>query len=93
MVTDLIKGEAENGLLALHEKEESNLEVTIMRPGGVLPKNTLMPKFLVSWTSSIKIDELAAVMIDEAVAGAGGTRTMECDALRNRGRELLRGSQ
>jgi hypothetical protein len=93
VLTNLMKGEAENGLLALQGKEGSNLEVTIMRPGGVLPKNTLMPKFMVSSTSSIKINELAAVMIDEAVAGADGTRTMECDALRNRGRELLKGSQ
>jgi hypothetical protein len=61
-----------------------------MRPGGVVPKNTLMPKFMVASTSSIKLDELAAVMIDEAVAGAEGTRTLECDVLRNRGRELLK---
>jgi hypothetical protein len=87
------QGEAENGLLALHEKVGSNLDLSIMRPGGVVAKNTLLPQSLVACTSSIKLDELAAVMIDEAVAGANGTRTMECDVLRNRGRELLKGSQ
>jgi hypothetical protein len=92
-LTYVIQGEAENGLLALHEKGGSNLDLSIMRPGGVVAKNTLMPKFLVACTSSIKLDELAAVMIDEAIAGAKGTRTMECDVLRNRGRELLMGSQ
>jgi hypothetical protein len=79
--------------LTLQEKEGSNLEVTITRPGGVVPKNTWMPNLLVASTSSIKIDELAAVLIDEAVAGANGTRTLECDVLRNRGRQLLKGSR
>lgn len=64
-----------------------------MRPGGVLAKNTLVPKFLVGPSLSIKVDELAAVMVDEAVAGAEGTRTLECDVLRNRGRELLKAGQ
>jgi hypothetical protein len=44
---------------------------------------------MVASTSSIKIDEAAAVLIDEAGAGANGTRTLECDVLRKRGRELL----
>ena len=92
-LTSMNQGEAENGLLALHEKVGSNLDLSIMRPGGVVAKNTLLPQSLVACTSSIKLDELAAVMIDEAVAGANGTRTMECDVLRNRGRELLKGSQ
>jgi hypothetical protein len=88
-----MQGEAENGVLALHEKDGSNFEVSILRPGGVLVKDTLIPKFLVAPTLSIKVDELAAAMIDEAVAGAPGTRTLECDTLRNRGRELLKGNQ
>lgn len=89
----MIKGEAENGILALHEKEGSNLEVTIVKPGGVLPKKTSIPKFMVAPTLSIMVDDLAAVMVDEAVAGAKGTRTLECDALRNRAREILKDSQ
>jgi len=90
--TRKMKGEAENGLLALQEKDESNLDVTITRPGGVVPTNTLMPQLMVASTSSIRVDELAAVLIDEAIAGANGTRTLECDVLRNRGRELLKGT-
>ena len=84
-----MQGEAESGLLTLQEEEGSNLEVTIARPGGVVAKNTLMPNLMVTASSSIKLDELAAVLVDEAVAGTKGTRTMECDALRNKGRELL----
>ncbi len=89
----MVQGEAENGLLALEEKEGSNLEVTITRPGGVVAKDTLMPRLMVTATSSIKLDELAAVLINEAVAGAKGTRTMECDELRNKGRALLEESR
>jgi hypothetical protein len=88
-----MQGEAENGILAIHEKEGSNLEVTIVRPGGVLPKKTLIPKFMVAPTLSIMVNDLAAVMVNEAVAGARGTRTLECDELRNRARGLLKGSQ
>lgn len=88
-----MQGEAENGILALHEKEGSNLEVTIVKPGGVLPKKTSIPKFMVAPTLSIMVDDLAAVMVDDAVAGAKGTRTLECDALRNRAREILKDSQ
>jgi hypothetical protein len=88
-----MQGEAENGVLALHEKEGSNFEVSIMRPGGVLAKNTLVPNFMMAPTLSIKVDELATAMVDEAVAGAPGTRTLECDALRSRGRELMKGNQ
>ena len=86
-----MQGEAENGVLALQEKEGSSFEVTIVRPGGVLAKDTLIPKVMVAPTLSIKVDELAAVMVDEAIAGVNGTRTMECDALRDQGRELLKG--
>lgn len=39
---------------------------------------------------SIKVDELASAMIDEAVTNEKGTRTFECAALRNRGRALLK---
>lgn len=65
--------------------------MTIVRPGGVLAKDTLIPKVMVAPTLSIKVDELAAVMVNEAIARVNGTRTMECDALRDQGRELLKG--
>jgi hypothetical protein len=77
-------------LLEVQKREGSNLEVSIMRPGGVLEKGTVVPNVLVSVTKSIKVDELAAAMIDEAVGELEGTRTLECDALRNRGRVLLK---
>lgn len=40
---------------------------------------------------SIKVDELAAAMISEAVENSKGTRTFECDELRKKGSQLLKG--
>ncbi|CZR55214.1 related to nucleoside-diphosphate-sugar epimerase [Phialocephala subalpina] len=88
--TRTIKGEVENGLLAIQEKEPS-FEVSIMRPGGVLAKDTLVPNILVGVTMSIKVDELAAAMISEDVESPKGTRTFENDVLRKKGIEVLRG--
>jgi hypothetical protein len=77
-------------LLALQQKEGSNLDVSIVRPGGVLAIATAVPDLLVGATMSIKVDELASAMIDETVTNEKGTRTFECAALRNRGRALLK---
>jgi hypothetical protein len=61
-----------------------------MRPAGVLPKassgvkNAMMGMTL----GSIKIDQLAAVLVDTAVNGSK-VQTMENGELGKRGRELL----
>ncbi|KAE8448542.1 hypothetical protein EG329_009423 [Mollisiaceae sp. DMI_Dod_QoI] len=85
-----IKGTVENGLLVIQEKEPS-FEVSIARPGGVLAKDTILPNVLVGATMSIKVDELAAAMISEAVESSKGTRTFESDELRKKGIEILKG--
>ena len=59
----------------------------------MLSKRTLVPSILVGVTLSIKIEELAAAMIDEAVGDTKGTRTLECEALRNKGRALLKAAR
>jgi hypothetical protein len=89
MCTNWVQGEAENGLLAVQENN-SNFEVSIVRPGGVLAKGNAMPNLLINLSLSIKVDELAAVMIDEAVSDAKGAKTLENNALRNRAKELLK---
>lgn len=61
-----------------------------MRPAGVLPKKTMIPNVLVGVLMSIKVDELAAAMINEVVSAGNGTRTLSCDVLRNIGRDLLK---
>ncbi|KUJ24125.1 uncharacterized protein LY89DRAFT_713044 [Mollisia scopiformis] len=86
-----IKGQVENGLLAIQEKEPG-FEVSVARPGGVLAKDSIIPSILVGITMSIKVDELAAAMISEATANSKGTRTLECDALRKKGNEILKGN-
>ena len=74
----------------MRRAEGSNLEVSIMRPAKVWPKNTMIPNILVGVLMSIKVDELAAAMINEVVGDVNGTRTLSCDVLRNIGRELLK---
>jgi len=85
-----IKGEVENGLLEVQGKEDSNLEVTIVRPGGVLAKGSQVPDIMVTATLSIRVEELAAAMINEVVSGVKNTRTLENNSLRNEGRKLVK---
>jgi hypothetical protein len=89
----MLKGEVENGLLDIQGKEGSNLEVSIVRPGGVLAKGSSIPSPLVTATMYIEAEELAATMIDETVENVKGTRTLENDILRNKGRQLLDGGK
>ncbi|KAF4635151.1 hypothetical protein G7Y89_g2940 [Cudoniella acicularis] len=87
--TRVIKGKAENGLLALQQKEGSNFEVSIMRPSGVLAKGTLVPGAVTGILNFIEVDILATAMVGEAVENLPGTRTLECKALRNQGLAFL----
>ncbi|KAL5314839.1 hypothetical protein ACEPPN_017488 [Leptodophora sp. 'Broadleaf-Isolate-01'] len=84
-----MKGTIENGLLELEQKEESNMEIIIARPGGVLPKATIVPDLLVGLTKSIKVDELAAFLVMSCTAKKEGERTLENDAVRKAGRLAL----
>jgi hypothetical protein len=61
-----------------------------MRPSGVLPKASSGVKdAMMSMTlGSIKVDQLAAVLVDTAINGSK-VQTMENRELGKRGRELL----
>jgi len=83
----MMKGEVENGLLRLQENEDNNLEVSIMRPGGVLAKGSPVPNVLARIALYIKVDELAGAMIREVVGNVKGTRTLENNALRKEGKQ------
>lgn len=78
----------ENTLLNQQTKTP-NFQVSIMRPGGVVAKETFLPNLVVGGIDAIRVDELAAAMVDEAVNGEEGTRTLECGEVRKRGREIL----
>lgn len=77
-------------MLAVQQKDGSNMDVTIVRPGGVIAKKRAVPNILMRITMSIKVEELAAFMVNEAVAGKACTRTLENEVLRNEGRALLK---
>lgn len=87
--TRTIKGEVENGLLDLQGKEGSNFEVSVARPFGVVSKDTLMPNMVIKCFDVIKVDTLAAAMVNEVVENLPGTRTYENKALRSIGENIL----
>ncbi len=66
------------------------MEVTIVRPGSVIAKKRPVPDFFLAIAMAIRVEELAAYMVNEAVAGQTGTRTVENDIARNEGRALLK---
>ncbi|RDL33175.1 uncharacterized protein BP5553_08614 [Venustampulla echinocandica] len=86
--TRMIKGEVERGLIALQQKESNNFEVTVIRPTGVLPKYIMIPNLLIGLLNFVKLDTVASVMVDEAVGGVNGHRTLEASDLRAKAQKL-----
>ncbi|KAG9245722.1 hypothetical protein BJ878DRAFT_478966 [Calycina marina] len=69
----IIKGEVENGLLEI-QTTSKNFEVSIVRPGGVLVKDNMTPDMMLRALPLIRIEELAAAMVDEVL---GVSRELE----------------
>jgi len=65
-------------------------EAFIARPGLVLARGSWIPGFLMRWSRSVGVEEVAAVFVEEAVRGRVGG-TIENEELRVRGRGLVRG--
>ncbi|KAH8596597.1 hypothetical protein B0O99DRAFT_619422 [Bisporella sp. PMI_857] len=94
-----IKGEVENSLIAIKKDENnSNFDVAIVRPGGVLARGNLTPSIVAAKLLLIHIEELAAAMIaitldDESIVQSFLTRNesrlFENDVLRYRGKQAL----
>jgi hypothetical protein len=80
----------ENVYLDCEKGTDSHIELSILRPGGVLPKTTWVPGFLIDLLDFIRVDDLARVAIREATSGATGTRTLECHEVRSRAKKLPR---
>ena len=64
------------------------MKTYVVRPGGVLARdgNALVRRLL--WTVAVRVDELAAVMVDVAVNG-WSEQLVESKVIIARGRELL----
>ncbi|MCJ1307240.1 hypothetical protein MMC25_000886 [Agyrium rufum] len=64
-----MRGEIENELVALQKAHPETLETTVARPGMVLAKNTYLMGPLISTMHAVKVDELAALLVDCAMNG------------------------
>ncbi|KAF8848313.1 hypothetical protein BDZ45DRAFT_606075 [Acephala macrosclerotiorum] len=82
-----VAGEAEIQLVDFAQSH-SNFQSYIMRPSGVLTKENTIKNYLMGFVPSVRVDELAATMVDVAINGAK-MQTWENGQLAKRGRELL----
>ena len=76
-------------LQLLDLRKEDKIETFVMRPAAVLTKEkSVMNSVRRSLPFSIRVDELASVLIDVAINGSK-EESWENDRLRTRGKELL----
>jgi len=85
-----VAGGVEAKLLDFAQSHPSNFQSYIMRPAGVLTKDTSVKNYLMGFVPSVRVDELAATMLDVAINGSK-METWENRDLAKRGRELLKG--
>ena len=64
------KGQVENELLAHAKERQDAFETCIMRPGMVLSKETNVRSLVFGLGPSVRVDVLAAVMLDVALKGS-----------------------
>jgi hypothetical protein len=85
-----VQGLAEFKLIDL-AKENEGFEAVVIKCGYVMKKESPVPEVLVGLSrQAIRVDELAAAMIDTAINGSA-TDTIGNAELRRRGKKLLRG--
>jgi hypothetical protein len=83
------QGLAETRLLELAEKS-GNFEAVMIKCGYVLKKDNIVPELLVDFSKqAIRVDELAAAMVELAVMGSG-SKTIWNAELRGVGKRLLK---
>ncbi len=83
------QGLAEMRLLELAEKS-GNFETLVIKCGYVLKKDNVVPELFVSFSKqAIRVDELAAAMVELTVVGSG-SKTIRNAELRSLGKRLLK---
>jgi len=65
-----IRGQVENELLAYAKDHHDTFETCILRPGMVLSKETSLKSLILGFGPSVRVDVLAAVMLDVALNGS-----------------------
>jgi hypothetical protein len=78
---------------AKEEGSEGLWETVIVKAGFVVSKEGKSPRDMLGWvlgsSKSIRVDELAAAMIDIAINGSKEDTIQDCQAMVKRGREAL----
>lgn len=83
-----IGGEAEMALLDFAGSGEE-FETVILRPAGVRPRSSIVvPDYFGGAGFNVRVEELAAVLLDSAMGGAG-MGTVENGEIVRRGRQIL----
>lgn len=79
---------------ARQEGNEGLWETVIVKAGFVVSKEGRSPRDMMGWvlgtTKSIRVDELAAAMIDVAINGSKEDTLQDCQVMVTRGRETLK---
>ncbi|KAH8587530.1 hypothetical protein B0O99DRAFT_694411 [Bisporella sp. PMI_857] len=86
------EGNAENRIIQLADQYRDVLQVTVVKPGFILRRYLCLPDWIAPFTMSVKVDHLAAVMVDIAVKPSVGDKTqiVKNGPLTARGQALLR---
>jgi hypothetical protein len=85
-----VGGETEVKLIDFAKENEKTFETYIMRPGGIRPKDSVKLADCIVGSFNVRVDEVAATLIDSAVNWDGlGRDTLENADIAKRGRELL----
>lgn len=83
------QGDVENKLIEFEEKHPDTFETFITKPGAVLGRGNPIPQMLYGAARAIKVDTLAAAMIDLAISGGKGKQALENADLEEKGRAAL----
>jgi len=84
-----LRGQIENELLELQNQHSDGFATFVVRPGMVLSKERTVMNAVASMGPSIKVDELAAAILNIALTG-DGAQIVENDVLGREGRQLLK---
>ena len=88
VLTNTHQGETQNRLIDIGNQRSEILETYIVKPGYVLASSNSLPNMLVSLSRSIKVNELAAVMLATALEGSK-KQVMENGEMITQARALL----
>jgi len=90
-----VKGKAEENMLAFATAEQSKglWETLIVKSGFVISKDIRSPRDFMGWMmgtkACVRVDELAATMIDAALNGWKDDTLQDVQAMGATGREIL----